>query len=139
MSSTRSVITVFFASPSDLQEERTASVEVVERFNNLYAKPLGFTVDLVRWEDVLPGMGRPQSQIDPHVRDCDIFIGLLWRKWGTPTGTFSSGFEEEYTIAKDRFESDGKPQLRLYFKKVDEGQLADPALSSRKCLDLKNE
>ena len=60
--------------------------------------------------------GRAQGQINPDVRDCDVFVGILYRRWGTPTGTFSSGFEEEFLIAEERFLRGEPIMILIYFK-----------------------
>ena len=90
---TRKVLTVFLASPGDLDAERKAARHAVERVNKNVAKHLGWHVDLVGWEDTLPGHGRPQALINRDVDSCDLFIGVLWQRWGQETGKYSSGFE----------------------------------------------
>ena len=80
-------------------------------------------------EDRGPAGGRAQADINPDVERCDVFLGVLWRSWGTPTGDASSGFAEESGSARDRFRRTGSPDLWLYFKEpgedaVDNEQLA---------------
>jgi len=57
--------------------------------------------------------------INPDVEKCEIFIGLLWKRWGTPSGEFSSSFEEEFSIAMERNRKSGSPQVWLCFKSMD--------------------
>src|ERR1035438_7224554 len=127
MPRTREVLTVFIASPSDLADERKKAFEIAAEISVLFKKK-GLSIDLLGWEDRLPGYGRPQSQINQDVEVCDLFIGLLWRRWGTPPtlgSAFSSGFEEEFSIAKSRRERTGSPEIWMYFKKVEPAQMAD--------------
>lgn len=47
----------------------------------------------------------------------DIFLGLLWKKFGTPTEKAGSGTEEEFIRAFNRFkEGKGQIQVLFYFK-----------------------
>ncbi|HYO64406.1 MAG TPA: tetratricopeptide repeat protein [Pyrinomonadaceae bacterium] len=122
------VVNVFIASPSDLGSERKAFRLALERLNKLKAKGMGYSFEPLGWEDALPGGGRPQKLINDDVRRCDIFVMLLWKRWGTPTGSkkFTSGTEEEFSIAFNRFKKTGSPHLLLYFRSVPQAQMADP-------------
>jgi hypothetical protein len=134
--STRNVLTVFIASPSDLADERQTAFEVVANVNRILKK-LNWQVDLLGWEERLSGYGRPQAQINADVDRCELFIGLLWRRWGTPPGgdsQFTSGFEEEFTLARRRREASSTPEMWMFFKDVDPGQLTDPGQDLRRVL-----
>jgi hypothetical protein len=101
----RDVLTVFIGSPGDLADERTEAREVVDRVNHHVARNLGVHVELRGWEDTLPGFSRPQAKINEDIQASNLFIGLLWRRWGTPTGEYSSGFEEEFEVAKELYKN----------------------------------
>lgn len=88
----RFALYVFLASPDDLAEERALAREVVEELNSKFGSMLGCQIDLLVWEDLPPEAGRPQEIINRSVDDCDVFVGMLWKRWGSPTGTYSSGF-----------------------------------------------
>jgi|SRR5215217_5092843 len=111
------VIAVFLASPGDVSREREVARDVIDLVNRKVAKHFELHVELYGWEDQPPGYGRPQAQINPHVDDADLFIGMLWRRWGTPSGDeHSSGFEEEYQRARKRREGgDDRPEVWLFF------------------------
>ena len=96
----RKILTVFLASPSDLVEERKVARKVVETINRIVSLSIGWHIDLRGWEDTLPNSGRPQAHINKDVESCDLFIGMLWGRWGSSTGQYSSGFEEEFELAK---------------------------------------
>jgi hypothetical protein len=132
----RKVLTAFIASPGDLEEERRAAFAVVDRINRVTARTLGWVVDLRGWEDVLPGFSRPQELINRDVDDCDIFIGMLWRRWGSPTGTHSSGFEEEFERARERHALTGTPDVWLYFKSVPGVETRDPGPQLARVLEF---
>lgn len=130
---------VFLASPSDLREERYAIRTLVDRINHIVASDLGCVVELLGWEDTLPGAGRPQSLINQDVDQCDLFLGLLHRRWGQPTGDFASGFEEEFCRAEARRADTGSPDIWLFFKRVDAQFLVDPGEQLRRVLAFKRE
>lgn len=54
---------------------------------------------------------------------CDLFIGLIWKRWGQPTGANTSGFEEEFERARKRHAETGSPQIWLLFKHVESMQV----------------
>ena len=128
------VLRVFLASPSDLGDERKETKKLVDRINSTI-RETGWTVELLGWEERLPGYGRPQAQINEDVDACDLFLGVLWRRWGSPTGEFSSGFEEEFERAvSSRRESDS-PEIWIYFKQVDD--TSDPGEQLRQVLGFR--
>ena len=82
----RKILSVFVASPSDLSDERKTLRDVVERLNKIYGKRIGWQIELLGWEDTLAGFSRPQTLINKDVENCDLFIGMLWKRWGTESG-----------------------------------------------------
>ncbi len=137
MLTTVRVLNVFLASPSDVTPEREAAEEVVNQLNKSLAQRSNWHIRLHRWEDVSPGAGRPQELINPAVDGCNLFIGLLWEHWGLPTGSYSSGFEEEYERALARRKQTHEPQLWLVFKKADAAKLKDPGPQLAKVLEFR--
>jgi hypothetical protein len=142
MHSNRQVLTVFLASPGDLSEERVAAQEIVANINGILARArLGWQIDLQKWEDTTPGFGRPQQIINEMVDSCGLFIGILWERWGQPTGsaTFTSGFEEEFERAKARKISSGDPEIWLVFKTIDPQKTGDPGPQLARVLQFRKE
>jgi hypothetical protein len=114
MADTRKIVKVFLASPGDLQDERRAAKSVVDEFNKLWADKLGYHVELVGWEDTVSRFGRPQEIINQDLERCEYFVGMIYRRWGTPPGAssrYSSGFEEEFETSVLRRSSSGKPEI----------------------------
>lgn len=108
-------IRLFIASPDDVPNERKKFRKIIERVNRVKAESNGFEFKAVGWEDTLPGKGHPQRKINKDLIKCDIIIMLLWKRWGTPTGKYSSGFEEEFEISKKH----GK-DIVFYFREISE-------------------
>jgi hypothetical protein len=121
MADSRKIVRAFLASPGDLKEERRAAKAAVDEFNKLWAEQSGYLVELIGWEDTVSQFGRPQELINQGLLRCELFIGMLWKRWGTPpsvSGPFTSGFEEEYELSRQSRETHGRPELSLFFKKV---------------------
>ena len=135
----RNILTVFLASPGDLQEERNITRVSVERANKILSRRVRWQIELLRWEDTSPGYSRPQNLINRDVDSCDLFVGILWRRWGQNTGKYSSGFEEEFIRARDRRRKTGKPEIWLFFKTIDEESVKDPGDQLKKVLKFKKE
>ena len=137
MSELRKILRVFLASPGDLQEERTAVRDAVAEFNGSLAEHFGYQIQLDGWEDTIAGSGRPQSRINQEVDQCELFIGMIWKRWGTPPaldGRFTSGFEEEFERAKERYQETGRPEISLFFKNVPDDISEDPGDDLKKVL-----
>ena len=137
MPDTRKIVKVFLASPSDLQEERHAAKSVVDEFNNNWADHLGYQVELVGWEDTVSVYGRPQATINRDLEQCEYFIGMMWKRWGTPpddSGRFTSGFEEEFQTSVSNRQERGSPEISLFFKNIGADLLSDPGDELKKVL-----
>jgi hypothetical protein len=135
----RNILNVFLASPGDLAEERHISRRVVDRINRIFGKRVDIHVELFGWEDTLPGAGRPQAIINQEVDSCDLFIGLLWKRWGQSTKIYSSGFEEEFSIAQKRYEGTASPEIWLFFKEVDQDSIDDPGEQLKQVLSFRDQ
>ncbi len=59
----------------------------------------------------------PQGLIDAilHIDDCDIFIGIFWKRFGTPVKDAQSGTEHEFKLAYAAWEANGHPEIMFYF------------------------
>ena len=86
MHETRSFIRAFLASPGDLTDERRAAKQVIDELNEQWGEYLGSHVELVGWEETVAGIGRPQAIINRDLERCEVFVGMLWKRWGTPPG-----------------------------------------------------
>ena len=142
MTDTRKVVKVFLASPGDLKDERRIAKSVVDEFNSAWADNLGYQVELVGWEDTVSGSGRPQAIINRDLERCELFIGLLWKRWGSPpdsNGPFGSGFEEEYRTSRERQASAGRPEISLYFRDIPDDARRDPGEQLKRVMAFRDE
>ena len=140
MPSTRKILRAFLASPGDLQDERRAIHDVVVEFNESWADELGYQIELLGWEETVSGYGRPQHLINQEVDRCDLFIGMIWKRWGTPpsgSGEFTSGFHEEFERAMARRERGDSPEISLFFKIISKDLMEDPGDDLKRVLEFR--
>jgi hypothetical protein len=141
MNAITNTLRVFIASPSDLGDERRALREVVDEINDIYSPETSWRIELLAWEETLPGRGRPQALINSDLDKADLFIGCLWQRMGSPAsvGGTLTGFEEEFHRAAERSEKTGTPEMWLLFKEVPQGPRADPGPQLQKVLNFRRE
>lgn len=134
-SSNYKVRRIFIGSPSDVEKERKIFPEVVRRVNKIKANSMGVHLKAVGWEDTLPGIGspRPQSKINEDLLKCDLIIMLLWNRWGSETGKYSSGFEEEYELADTN-----SKDIWIFFREVSKEMLADPGSQLKNVIEFRD-
>ena len=136
----KSELRVFIASPGGLDEERDTVERAANALNSLLSDLLDVTIRVYRWEQLSARAGRPQALINPWVDECDLFIGVLHRRWGSPAGSsYETGFHEEIARALERHKREGKPEIALYFKSVDSSSLADPGPELARVLEFQRE
>ena len=141
MPTIRQVLRVFLASPGDLSDERRAVRSVVSEFNDSWADELGYQIQLLGWEDTVAGFGRPQHIINEEVDRCDLFLGMMWKRWGTPPdreGRYASGFHEEFDRSVVRRTETGSPEISLFFKTISDDLKDDPGEDLKKVLQFRN-
>lgn len=114
------ILQVFVASPSDVKDERDLLEGVIRELNISWSKRLGTRLELVRWETHgYPGFGDDAQQVlnEQFPDDYDIFIGIFWSRFGTPTGRAGSGTEEEFNRAVARYKkTPDEVKIMVYFK-----------------------
>jgi hypothetical protein len=114
------ILRIVVASPSDVQAERNAVPFVLDELNRGIAGDRNLLLELSRWEtDAYPGFHPegPQGLIDPtlKIEDCDVLIGVFWKRFGTPTADAGSGTEHEILNAYRAWKQNGRPQIMVYF------------------------
>ena len=102
-------IRVFVGSPSDTVEERSKIKGIFEELNQTLGKDKEVYIQSLMWEnDVRPTVGADaQDVINSQTRDYDIFVGMMWKKYGTPTPRANSATDEEYSYAINNFRNGG--------------------------------
>ena len=109
---------VFLGCPGDLMSERSRFPKVLETVNNLRAHSLGFHLEPIGWERVIPSFGRPQQLINEELYDADLAIIMFWNRIGSPSssGSIKTGTLEEFETASKLHEQYSKPAVWVYFR-----------------------
>lgn len=119
MAKTHTILEVFIASPGDVAAERKVLEDVVSEFNLTWGDKQKVRLELVKWEThSRPSFGEDaQDVINKQVGDSyDIFLGIMWGRFGTPTARAESGTEEEFARAHQRLRDGDNVQIMFYFK-----------------------
>jgi tetratricopeptide (TPR) repeat protein len=107
-------------SPGDVTDERDRLGRVVEGLNRTLGKTEDLVLDLVRHAThAWPGFGDDaqdviNQQIDPY----DVFVGVMWKRLGTPTHRADSGTVEEFERAYSLWQEHRRPALMFYFSRA---------------------
>jgi hypothetical protein len=111
---------IFLASPSDLEFERNEIKTFIDELNLSFGNSNNIHLDLLKWEThSAPAITNSYTQdiINNDIgNEYDLFVGILWKKFGTPTEVANSGTEEEFLRAVNRFKSGENIQIMIYFK-----------------------
>ncbi len=114
---------VFLASPGDMKEERKSVRKFFSAYNRDVANRRNLEIKVVDWENYSSiGLGRPQALITHQTlarfkESLVLFIGLLGQRFGTPTGGYESGTEEEFQTAIDFRKQHGDyPEIKWFIR-----------------------
>jgi tetratricopeptide (TPR) repeat protein len=136
-------ITVFIASPSDLVAERNLFRQTIDALNAGFGDGCNVEFEALGWEDTLASTGRRnQGIINQDIDKCDVFILAMHRRWGQEApdaAPYSSYTEEEFHRALERWKTDQKPEILVFFKRVDPASEADPGPQLQKVLQFKKQ
>jgi hypothetical protein len=109
---------VFLGCPGDLMTERSRFPRLLETVNNLRAHSLGFHLEPIGWERVIPSFGRPQELINKELSSADLAVIMFWNRIGSPSSSKSdkTGTLEEFELASRLHEQYSKPLVWVYFR-----------------------
>lgn len=114
------LLRVVVASPADVMQERKVLDTVIADLNRGLAADRGVRLELLRWEtQAFPGfhVDGPQGLIDEvlGIEDCDVLIGIFWKRFGTPVPDAGSGTEHEFRKAYEAWQRQQRPAIMMYF------------------------
>lgn len=90
-------LTICVAAPDDVKKERGVIESIVAAWNARSDADLP-KLDVIYWsKDAYPAAGaRTQQILNKQLVDrADILVGVFWSRFGSPTGAYASGTEEE--------------------------------------------
>ncbi|MDF1828838.1 hypothetical protein, partial [Cycloclasticus pugetii] len=105
----------FIASPGDTTDERKICDVVFQKINKNLGEKLSFRIESKKWEDdARPGFaGSAQGVINKQLlNNFQLFIGIMFTHFGSPTKEAESGTEEEFNIA---YENKDNVEIMFYF------------------------
>lgn len=136
-------ISIFIASPGDLANERNIFREIISDLNKGFGDGANVEFVPLGWEDTLASTGRRnQSVINEEIDRCDVFILAMHRRWGQPApdaGVYTSYTEEEFYRALTRWQDSKKPEIFVFFKRVDAASEADPGVQLQKVMNFRKQ
>ncbi|KUJ50078.1 NACHT domain-containing protein [Chryseobacterium sp. JAH] len=119
-------IRVFVSCPGDVSDEKDIIKEVCKSVNHqLSIKDRGIFFEVLDFKDIVAPWGnRSQEDINFRFSGYDIYIGLLWMRYGTASGAddpatgkpYGSGTEEEFRLAVEKFKDGQKIAIYFFFK-----------------------
>jgi hypothetical protein len=112
-------IRIFIAAPSDVASEKEKIISIAMQLNRGLADRLGIVLEILDWSQVVPNMERGQQVVFDQlpINQWDILIGILWLRYGTPSGGSNlgeSGTHEEFNVAYKCWQTTGKPRIMFY-------------------------
>lgn len=116
------IIDIFISSPGDVAEYRNIILSIVQAWNQRNGKSRKLFFNSLRWEDLVsPDIGRTgQDVINKQIGDSyDIFLGVMWARFGTPTEFGKSGTEEEFDRAVAMHRSGDQIRVSFLFCTAD--------------------
>lgn len=131
---------VFLSSPNDVKDDRDAVEQMILDFSKKSEKDYGIKLVPLVWEKhVTRGPGRPQEKANRLVKKCQIYIGFLGKRFGSPTGLMESGTEEEFIKAFHKWEEQKRPDMRFFFKEVQIDPRADDMAQTQKVINFEKQ
>lgn len=114
----KKIIKCFIASPGDTIKERNICEKVFTEINTGIGIPYGFELKSLRWEnDVHPGIGVDgQDVINRQIEGkYDLFIGIMYTRFGSLTNRAESGTVEEFNSAYEKAKELKTMEIMFYF------------------------
>lgn len=132
---------VFLASPGDVNEEREAVREFFKSFNRTIGNRLKVRFEVIDWENYSNiGVGRPQELITSQTLEkfkdsLALVVGVMAQRFGSPSGTHESGTEEEFEWAYASNIETNFPEIKWFFKNIENFQAPADILKIEDALD----
>jgi WD40 repeat protein len=136
-------IKIFVSSPADVEHERAAVKEIIERLGQEYLPY--FELQAVLWEEEALTADRTFQAGLTQPEDCDIVLVILWTRLGSPLPEEPyrgmTGTEWEFVNALDASSHSGTPEVLVYKKTapklvdITDATAASEAVEDRRRLD----
>lgn len=128
-------IKVFVSCPDDVKDEKAIVREVCDSITKVYGKKRNIQITVVDWKkNVIPVItgDRTQSLIYEQIGEYDIYLGILWKRFGDKQENGLTPTEEEFEDALKQKKETGKPIITFFFK-CDKYYPNDPYEAQQAC------
>lgn len=136
----------FIASPGDTLKEREICTKIINEINRSIGQSYNFRIDTLKWEEnTRPSIGEYSQKVisEQMGNEYDIFIGIMYKKFGTKTKEAESGTEEEFNNAYNKYTNTDDVEIMFYFNdeptkpsQIDTDQYEKVKVFKRKIADL---
>ena len=110
-------LNVFISCPGDLENEKQAIIKYINDYKNRYERDYEITLNPIDWKkDLKKSERRIQTAANKRLEESNIYIGMMWTKFGSDTGLMKSGTLEEYIYAFQKMERDNNIEILILFK-----------------------
>jgi predicted NACHT family NTPase len=133
-------IKVFVSCPSDVKQEKQIVRDVCDSLTRMLSRSRNIQIIIIDWRrNVIPLITgeSAQSVIDEQIdHDYDIYLGILWKRFGDKQSNGLTLTEGEFEEALRRKKETGKPVIQFYFK-MDEFYPSNP-YDAQQALEVQN-
>ena len=117
-------IKILVSCPGDVTPEKEQIIRMCKDFSDANHGRSNIAYKVLDWRDYVGEYGtRGQQQLKEYFGVYDVYIGLLWKRFGTPPGSLNSidkenesGTEEEFYDAIEYQKSFGRPKIHFFIK-----------------------
>jgi len=113
---------IFISSPGDVQEERNIVEQVIKYLNITLNFLYNVNLTSIMWENNsfssigINAQDVINKQLLKEMKECRIYLGIMWYRFGTPTLKYGSGTEEEFNFFYKKYLKDNKSvDIKFYF------------------------
>lgn len=122
MSFQAQIITIFISSPGDVPDDRGLIIRTIDGWNQRNGQSRKVFFQPLTWEQMVPPdrSGSGQEVIDAQIgATYDIYLGLMWSRFGSATRNADSGTEDEFDQAIVRHNTGESLRISFLFKNSD--------------------
>jgi energy-coupling factor transporter ATP-binding protein EcfA2 len=121
------IIKILVSCPGDVTCEKEQIIRMCKDFSDFNHGRSNIAFKVLDWRDYVGEYGiRGQQQLKEYFGVYDVYIGLLWKRFGTPPGSINpnykeneSGTEEEFYDAIEYQKCFGRPKIHFFIKTYD--------------------
>ena len=111
------LLRLFISCPGDCHSYKKAVLELIKESDLVHGTKQRVRIEGYTFENMLPEFDSDGAQAvinQNNFGHVDIFLGLMWTRFGAPTAGFGSGTEEEYVRAIEWHKVNQKPAYVLF-------------------------